>query len=110
MVGLARNSDPGDPSTVPSAPAPVIPLHGRLKTAEPSVGAGDRDVAMFWEQIFGQQGRSLADPATAEAHRITAATLGLLIEGARAEGVINEAQAAYLGALTVEAVQAPDRL
>ncbi|WP_282792951.1 hypothetical protein [Streptomyces sp. CC224B] len=99
--------------------ATVIPLHGKLSTSRsaasrsagpPAPPQHEREVAAFWEKIYTQQGRTLADAATADAHRITAATLGLLIEGARADGVITDEQAQYLGALTVEAVRAPDFL
>jgi hypothetical protein len=90
-------------------PAPVIPIRGRLSSPDPSSDSG-HGIAVFWEQIFAQQGFSLKDPATAAAHRTTAATLGLLLEGARAEGVINDAQAQYLVTLTEEAVRAPDFL
>ncbi|MDJ0466111.1 hypothetical protein [Streptomyces sp. H27-C3] len=101
-----------------AAHATVIQLRSGLKAAhpaaapslDPSAGQSDRDAAGFWERIYAQQGRTLADEATADAHRITSATMGLLIEGARADGVINDEQARYLGALTIEAVRAPDFL
>ncbi|MFF4409734.1 hypothetical protein [Streptomyces sp. NPDC001404] len=72
--------------------------------------SADHQVAAFWESIFAQQGQTLRNPATAEAHRITAATFGLLIDGALAQGVLTEEQAAYLSGLAVEAVRAPDFL
>ncbi|MCF1592427.1 MULTISPECIES: hypothetical protein [Streptomyces] len=91
----------------PSPEAAVIPLR-------PVASAGgdgrptDLQVAAWWEKIFGDMGRTLTDPATAEAHRITAAGFGLLIDGARAAGVLSDSQATYLSGLAVEAVRAPD--
>ncbi|MFH8295094.1 hypothetical protein [Streptomyces sp. NPDC018059] len=122
MPGLAEESHPSGShacSTTSSSGATVIPLRGSLKTPHPAASGNtgpsttsqnECEVAAFWERIYAQQGRTLADTATADAHRITAATIGLLIEGAHADGVINDAQAQYLGALTIEAVRAPDSL
>ncbi|WP_435058404.1 hypothetical protein [Streptomyces sp. bgisy060] len=121
MPGLAEEPHPSGSyaSSASAAHATVIPLRGSLQAPHPSASRSadlssatqnERDVAAFWERIYSQQGRTLADAATAEAHRITAATIGLLIEGARADGVINDEQAQYLGALTIEAVRAPDFL
>lgn len=120
MPGLAEESHPSG-SLAPTSPtnATVIPFRRSFGAPHPSVsGSSDRsacaqkerDVAAFWEQIYTQQGRTLGDTATADAHRITAATIGLLIEGARAEGVLDDEQAQYLAALTIEAVRAPDFL
>ncbi|WP_198274947.1 hypothetical protein [Streptomyces javensis] len=89
--------------------ATVIPLRPAAPaSAEEPVG--DQQVAAFWEGIFLRQGRTLRDPSTAECHRITAATFGLLINGARDQGVLSEDQAEYLAKLAVEAVRAPDFL
>ncbi|PZT71432.1 hypothetical protein [Streptomyces sp. AC1-42T] len=121
MSGLAEESQPSGSHAVPTSPAhaTVIPLRRTFGAPHPSASGADRqagapnertDIAAFWEKIFTQQGRTLADTATADAHRITAATIGLLIEGARAEGVLDDDQAEYLSTLTVEAVRAPDFL
>ncbi|MEU3704825.1 hypothetical protein AB0E82_21355 [Streptomyces anulatus] len=121
MPGLAEEPRPSGCHAVSTstAHATVIPLRASLRAPHPSASGctdrragtqSERDVAAFWEQIYTQQGRTLADTATADAHRITAATIGLLLEGARADGVIDDEQAQYLAALTIEAVRAPDFL
>ncbi|MER5302189.1 hypothetical protein ABT039_22400 [Streptomyces lasiicapitis] len=105
----ARNESGGDGGRSASADANVIPLRPGM------VGGGDDSptepqVAAWWEQCYAQMGRTLTDGETADAHRITAAGFGLLIDGARASGVLSESQAAYLSGLAVEAVRAPDFL
>lgn len=107
----ARNEPGGEHGVTGSAPtqATVIPLRpGNAGTGDEQVT--DHQVAAWWESVFVRQGRTLADEATAEVHRITAATFGLLIDGARAQGMLSEEQAAYMSGLAVEAVRAPDFL
>ncbi|MDX3165965.1 hypothetical protein PV516_19445 [Streptomyces scabiei] len=87
----------------------MIPLRPGLAGGETG-SPTDTQVAAWWQKIYGDMGRTLCDPATAEAHRITAAGFGLLIDGARASGVLSESQATYLSGLAVEAVRAPDFL
>ncbi|MCZ0983887.1 hypothetical protein O1L60_44800 [Streptomyces diastatochromogenes] len=65
-------------------------------------------MAAWWEKIFQDMGRTLTEAQTAEAHRITSAGFGLLIDGARAAGVLTDSQASYLSGMAVEAVRAPD--
>ncbi|MFD5882570.1 hypothetical protein [Streptomyces yangpuensis] len=68
----------------------------------------DHQVAAWWESTFRKMGRTLTDEPTAEVHRITAAAFALLIDGARASGVLSDSQAGYLADLAVEAIRAPD--
>ncbi|WP_435245184.1 hypothetical protein [Streptomyces tendae] len=106
---LARN-DSGEEHSIRSTAADVIPLRRDLAAdglAAPS-GVTDSQVASWWEKVFRDMNRTLTDEQTAEAHRITSAGFGLLIDGARTAGVLTEAQAAYLSGLAVEAVRAPD--
>lgn len=120
MPGLAEpHPSGGHASSTTTVNATVIPFRTSLSASHPSAscraaptaGSDDeRKVAAFWEQIYTQQGHTLTDAGTADVHRIASATIGLLIEGARADGVINDEQAQYLGALTIEAVRAPDFL
>lgn len=108
---LATRDDSGGESPVRSsaAEATVIPLRSGL-TASADGSMTDQQVAAWWESVFQKMGRTLADERTAEAHRVTAAGFGLLIEGARAAGVLSESQAKYLSEMAVEAVRAPDHL
>jgi len=104
MPGLRRHHSP---DSVPGG-ATVTPLRSVLAT-ETGPAHRQSESARFWEAIFVQQGRTLSDPGTAETHRITAATFGLLFEGARTEGVLTDQAAAYLSSLAEAAVRAPDR-
>ncbi|MFJ2752758.1 hypothetical protein [Streptomyces sp. NPDC087297] len=104
----ARNEPSGDRRGVIRSAATdntVVPLRPTL------AGDGsttDHQVAAWWESMFLKMGRTLTDEPTAEAHRITAAAFGLLIDGARASGVIDDSQASYLAGMAVEAIRAPD--
>lgn len=106
----ARNEPSGDSRGLLRSAATdntVVPLRPTL------AGDGsttDHQVADWWEKMFVQMGHTLTDESTAEVHRITAAAFGLLIDGARASGVLDDSQACYLSGLAVEAIRAPDFL
>ncbi|MFF2571150.1 hypothetical protein [Streptomyces sp. NPDC058084] len=105
---LARDEPGGERHPIrPVSGADVIPLRPSLPASVPS-SLTDQQVAAWWESIFQDMGRTLTDEQTAEAHRVTSAGFGLLIDGARAAGVLTESQAEYLSAMAVEAVRAPD--
>lgn len=110
---LAARDEPGGEhggvTRSASADATVIPLRPGI-TADAHGNPTDPQVAAWWEKIYRDMGRTLTDEDTAEAHRITAAAFGLLIDGARAAGVLSESQAGYLSGMAVEAVRAPDFL
>ncbi|WP_333745534.1 hypothetical protein [Streptomyces sp. IBSBF 2950] len=108
---LAARDEPGEEERgvirAAAAEAAVIPLRPAMNSREAG-SPTDPQVAAWWEKIYGDMGRTLKDPDTAEAHRITSAGFGLLIDGARAAGMLSESQATYLSGLAVEAVRAPD--
>ncbi|MEU3399413.1 hypothetical protein [Streptomyces filamentosus] len=106
----ARDEHGGEhPIRSSAAEATVIPLRTGLAVSRDG-SMTDQQVAAWWESVFQNMGRTLGDERTAEAHRVTAAGFGLLIEGARAAGVLSEPQAQYLSEMAVEAVRAPDHL
>jgi hypothetical protein len=116
MPGLAHDSgSPGGRSLRPTSGATVvhlrrIPPEGASAPASSVRAFGNSDAAAFWERIFQGQGRSLADPDTAQVHQITAATIGLLIDGAHADGRLDHETAVYLTGLVGDAVRAPQNL
>ncbi|MFD6534881.1 hypothetical protein [Streptomyces goshikiensis] len=104
----ARNEPSGDPRGVIRSAATdntVVPLRPTLASDGSTT---DHQVAAWWEMMFSRMGHTLTDLPTAEAHRITAAAFGLLIDGARASGILDDFQAGYLSGMAVEAIRAPD--
>lgn len=67
-------------------------------------------LAVRIQSLFLSRGQSLADPATADIHRTSMASMQLILSGALATGVINDAQHAVLAGMTDDAGTAPDVL
>jgi len=77
--------------------------------------AGDPDPALVRlatrvQAEFAGRGRTLTDPATAEAYRITLDVMRMIHEGALATGVLDEDQHAALAGMTDGADHAPGLL
>ncbi|MFD4397260.1 hypothetical protein [Kitasatospora sp. NPDC058478] len=100
MTGQAAASSDHDLAT-------VTPLWRRSGGGSAGV---EGTAAEYWEAVYRQQGRTLRDGSTADAHRTALATVALLLDGAEAEGEVPPAAAAYLKGLLIEGIQVPDQL
>ncbi|MFF6903474.1 hypothetical protein [Streptomyces hydrogenans] len=99
--------------------APVIPLASRRRRttaahaaptpappAEPEPPA--LGLALHLQATFLATGQSLADPATAQAYDTTLANVQMLLDGARARGILGAAEQQALRAMVDDMRQAPE--
>lgn len=100
-----------DPTATDRAGPPAVVLtlarQGRRLTPPP-VDPDIIDVAAYWQTMYTGAGLSLADPATAAAHRATIKGLRILVDAARHTGSLDEAAAGYVTQLLAEAEATPD--
>ncbi|QGZ53403.1 hypothetical protein GPZ77_34830 (plasmid) [Streptomyces sp. QHH-9511] len=104
-------------SSAEHAPAPqtsagsVIHLAHRARRKAPPIAAVEnspaQELAFTVQAMFQAHGRSLTDPATAQAFETTLEVVMLLVDGARAQDVVGETEYQDLRAMLEDMRHAP---